>query len=135
MKKILTLVCLCVFLAPVSQAQGNKAFNALKRIGQKAGESLSKVQQRAMAQVERVRAQHRVKVYSKREVFTKMPHALVQVIGMNQGACAPPVLFWKILSTAVPAYGPWCRTMWGAEKAGLSACACWMPRAKSIITI
>ena len=36
MKKILTLVCLCVFLAPASQAQGNKAFNALKRIGQKA---------------------------------------------------------------------------------------------------
>lgn len=85
MKKILTLVCLCVFLAPVSQAQGNKAFNVLKRIGQKAGESLSKVQQRAMAQVERVRAQHKVPVYSKREVFTKMPHALVQVIGMNKG--------------------------------------------------
>ncbi len=85
MKKILTLICLFIFLAPVSQAQGNKAFNALKRWGQKAGASLSKVQRRAMGQVEAVRARHATQVYAKRQVLTKMPHALVQVIGMNRG--------------------------------------------------
>lgn len=85
MKKILTLFFLFVFLTPACYANGGKALSVLKRFGKMAGASVARIQKRALSQVDKVRVMRAQKAYAQRQVFTKMPNALVQVVSAKTG--------------------------------------------------